>query len=162
VSHVAHIALGANLGPRRATLRWAVRALAACEGVALTAVSNWHPTDAVGGPAGAPRFLNGAARLATTRPPHDLLSILQELESRAGRHRARSHRDEPRTLDLDLLLYDDLVLCDERLVLPHPRLAERPFVLAPLCDIDPRLPIPGTGRTAREQLAHLCDTLHPA
>jgi len=159
---VAHIALGANLGPRRATLRWAVNALAACEGVALAAVSRWHATDPVGGPSGAPRFLNGAARLATTRPPHELLSILQELEARAGRRRERTRRDDPRTLDLDLLLYDDLVLCDERLVLPHPRLAERAFVLAPLCDIDPQLPIPGTGRTAREQLAHLCGAVHHA
>jgi 2-amino-4-hydroxy-6-hydroxymethyldihydropteridine diphosphokinase len=152
---VAFVALGANLGPRRATLRWAVHALATSEGVWVTGLSRWHTTEPVGGPPGQSRYVNGVARLETTRTPHELLSILQELEARSGRARARTARDLPRTLDLDLLAYDDVVIADARLELPHPRLAERTFVLAPLCDVAPDFLLHGSGRTAREQLARL-------
>jgi len=152
---VAYVALGANLGPRRATLRWAVNALAASEGVWVSALSRWHTTEPVGGPPGQSRYVNGVVCLATTRTPHELLSILQELEARSGRRRARDGRDSPRTLDLDLLAYDDVAIDDTRLVLPHPRLAQRTFVLAPLCDIAPDFVVGASGRSAREQLAHL-------
>ncbi|MEZ5979951.1 MAG: 2-amino-4-hydroxy-6-hydroxymethyldihydropteridine diphosphokinase, partial [Planctomycetota bacterium] len=117
----AYVALGANLGPRRATLRWAVRALDACEGVRVLRASRLMETEAVGGPAGQPDYLNGAVELETTLAPHALLSVLLELESRAGRHRERTEKDAPRTLDLDLLAHGDAVVDDERLTLPHPR-----------------------------------------
>jgi 2-amino-4-hydroxy-6-hydroxymethyldihydropteridine diphosphokinase len=152
---VAFVALGANLGPRRATLRWAVQALGTTEGVWVTALSRWHTTEPVGGPPGQSRYVNGVVRLETTRTPHELLSILQELEARSGRVRERAARDLPRTLDLDLLAFDDVVIADERLVLPHPRLAERTFVLAPLCDVAPDFVLRDSGRTAQEQLALL-------
>lgn len=150
----AFVAVGANVGPRRATIEWAVRALDAAEGVRVVARSPLVATDPVGGPPGQPRFLNGAIEVATTRTPHDLLALLLELETRAGRRRARARTNGPRTLDLDLLVHGDARACDARLELPHPRMAHRAFVLAPLAHLAPDLVL-ANGRTVREQLQRL-------
>ncbi|QDU84646.1 2-amino-4-hydroxy-6-hydroxymethyldihydropteridine pyrophosphokinase [Planctomycetes bacterium Pla163] len=151
----AFVALGANVGPRRATLEWALRALDASEGVRVVARSSWHRTAPVGGPVGQPAFLNGAAELETSRTPHDLLALMLELEVRTGRLRTRATQDGPRSLDLDLLLFADHIVDDARLELPHPRLEERAFVLAPLAEIAPDLVLPRCGVRVRERLAAL-------
>ncbi len=131
----AFIAIGANLGDREATIRLALAALGDTPGVAIVRVSKLIENPSVGGPADAPSFLNGAAELATTLPPLDLLARLLEIERSLGRKRRR--RWAPRTIDLDLLLYADRVIESEELTLPHPRLHERDFVLTPLAEIAP-------------------------
>src|SRR5262245_8677284 len=123
----ALIALGSNLGDRAATLARAVELLRVAAEVRVAAVSRWHETEPVGGPAGQGPYLNGALRLETSLAPEDLLTVLQRIETELGR--TRTERWGPRTLDLDLLLYDDVTCNTPRLTLPHPRLAERRFVL---------------------------------
>jgi 2-amino-4-hydroxy-6-hydroxymethyldihydropteridine diphosphokinase len=149
----ALIGLGSNLGDRKSLLDAAVAALAATDGVQLRAVSSYHGTAPVGGPPGQGDYLNAAAAIDTTLEPLDLLHRLQEIETRAGR--VRSVRWGERTLDLDLLLFGDRVIATEELRVPHPRMALRRFVLAPLAEIAPGAVDPVTGRTIRELLADL-------
>src|SRR5262245_22361860 len=103
----ALIALGSNLGDRRAALDGAVSALRAAPGVAVGGVSEYFETDPVGGPPGQSPYLNAAAELRTDLPPEDLLALLLDIERRFGRE--RREKDGPRTLDLDLLLYGDVI-----------------------------------------------------
>lgn len=149
--HRAWIALGANLGDIRSNLRAALAALAALPGSRLVAVSPWYRSRAVG-PGDQPSYINGVVELHTALAPHSLLAELQRVERAAGR--VRDQRWGPRTLDLDLLLFDSLVLADSELVLPHSRLSERNFVVFPLFDIAPGLRLPdGTAvATLRERL----------
>lgn len=149
--HRAWIALGANLGDIRSNLRAALAALAALPGSRLVAVSPWYRSRAVG-PGDQPSYINGVVELHTALAPHPLLAELQRVERAAGR--VRDQRWGPRTLDLDLLLFDSLVLADSELVLPHARLTERNFVVFPLFDIAPGLRLPGgtTIATLRERL----------
>ncbi|ARP84393.1 2-amino-4-hydroxy-6-hydroxymethyldihydropteridine diphosphokinase [Bordetella genomosp. 8] len=130
---IAYIGLGANLGDSAATLRAALRELAALPDTRECVASPFYrsaPVDATG-----PDFVNAVARLRTALAPLDLLDALQAIELEHGR--ARPYRNAPRTLDLDLLLYDDLRLDTPRLTLPHPRMHERAFVLLPLRDLAP-------------------------
>ena len=136
----AHIGLGSNLGDRDAALRGALELL----GTEVVAVSSFRETDPVGY-LDQPRFLNAAAALDTELPPRELLARLLEVERELGRTRD-GPRYGPRTIDLDLLLYGDLVIDEPGLVVPHPRLAERRFVLEPLAELDPDLVVPGLGR----------------
>ncbi|HEY1375599.1 MAG TPA: 2-amino-4-hydroxy-6-hydroxymethyldihydropteridine diphosphokinase, partial [Gemmataceae bacterium] len=129
----AYIALGSNLGDRAGTLLAAVRELNATPGVRVTRLSTFHDTAPVGGPPDQPRFLNAAAELATTLPPDGLLAALLAVEQKFGRE--RREKDGPRTLDLDLLLYDDLVRAGPDPIVPHPRMHARRFVLAPLAEV---------------------------
>ncbi len=145
----AVIALGSNLGDREATIRAAVDAIAALDGVRLTGVSSLRETVAVrphGLDESAPRYLNGVVTVATTLEPEQLLAALHGVEARFGRVRAERWGD--RTLDLDLVALGDERRDDERIVLPHPRAAEREFVLAPWLEIDPRAVLPGAGPVA--------------
>ena len=128
----AFLGLGANLGDRWATLRAAVAALSD-----VVAVSPVYETDPIGGPPGQPPYLNLVVELDTDRSPHDLLEEARRLEAAAGR--VRQERWGPRTLDVDVLLVGDLVVDEPNLVVPHPRMAERAFVLAPLADLAPDL-----------------------
>jgi 2-amino-4-hydroxy-6-hydroxymethyldihydropteridine diphosphokinase len=145
VTH-AYIALGSNLGDPRQHLLDAIAALARLPGSRLLAQSHFYRTPPWG-VREQPPFINAAALLQTTLAPHQLLDALLSIERAAGRVRA-GERWGPRTLDLDLLHMDDVTLHDERLTLPHPRIAERAFVLLPLNDLAPGLLLPGQGRVA--------------
>jgi 2-amino-4-hydroxy-6-hydroxymethyldihydropteridine diphosphokinase len=134
----AFIGLGSNLGDRLAALRQAVAQLK--EGGDVTAVSPLYETEPVGGPEDQGAFLNIVVELATSDSPRQLLARCQALEEAA--HRVRTVRFGPRTLDADVLLVGDLVVDDPDLVVPHPRMWERRFVLAPLADLAPHL-VPG-------------------
>jgi 2-amino-4-hydroxy-6-hydroxymethyldihydropteridine diphosphokinase len=149
----AYVALGSNLGDRRATLLAAVDALAEHPDVDVVATSSLVETDPVGY-LDQPRFLNGAVALETELGPRDLLALLLEVERRFGRDRDGVPAQGPRTLDLDLLLYGDVVLEEPGLTLPHPRLHERAFVLEPLAELAPGLDVPGKG-TIQGLLARL-------
>lgn len=158
---IAHIALGSNLGDRAATLTDALARLCETPGVVVEAVSAFREYPSVGGPFDAPPYLNAAARLSVDHSPPSLLNILQEIERRAGRKRSADDRNAPRTLDLDLLLYGDLVSADPALTLPHPRMADRRFVLEPLSEISPHAVHATTGLTIAALLRGLpsCDAM---
>jgi 2-amino-4-hydroxy-6-hydroxymethyldihydropteridine diphosphokinase len=149
----AYVALGSNLGDRRDTLERALQALREQPGVVLGGVSSFRETEPVGGPPGQPPYLNAVAEVQTALPPLDLLHRLLEIEQRLGR--VRAERWGPRTIDLDLLLYADVVCATPELTLPHPRLHERRFVLEPLAEVAPLLVHPLLGRTARQLLEQL-------
>jgi len=145
----AIVAFGANLGDREATIAEAVRALADTEGVALVAVSPVYETAAIteaGVDRDAPGYLNGVVALETELDPHDLLNRLHEIEAAHGR--VREVRWGARTIDLDLIDVDGLVVSDERLTLPHPRAWERAFVLQPWLDLEPDATLAGHGPIA--------------
>ena len=146
----AYIGLGSNLGDREATLREALRRLGAVDGIAVVAVSSFRETDPVG-KVDQPRFVNAAAELETSLRPHDLLDRLLEVERALGRDRDRAQEERwgPRTVDLDLLLYGDETVEEPGLEVPHPRLAERVFVLEPLLELEPELRFPD-GRPLRD------------
>jgi 2-amino-4-hydroxy-6-hydroxymethyldihydropteridine diphosphokinase len=150
------IALGANLpspaGPPDATLAAAVERLASLG--RITARSSLYSTAPVGF-ADQPRFLNAVVALETSLAPHKLLDALLNIEHEFGRDRTASIPNGPRTLDLDLLLYDDLVLSEIGLEIPHPRLAERAFVLVPLHEIAPHARDPRSGLTISQLLVQL-------
>ncbi len=153
MASLAHIGLGSNLGDRRATLEGAIAALDATPGIRVLRVSSFFETEPVGGPPGQGPYLNAAASLGTTLEPSELLLALRAIEARFGR--VRTVRWGERTLDLDLLLFDDRLIQGPGLMVPHPRLAERRFVLAPLAEIAPRAVEPRSGRTVSELLAAL-------
>lgn len=156
MTHRAYIGLGANLpspaGSPQETLRQAIQELAAAGQV--TAYSRLYRTEPVG-LASQPAFINAVAQLETALEPEPLLDFLLALERRYGRDRTLDPPKGPRTLDLDLLLFDDRTLHTNKLTLPHPALSERRFVLAPLAEIAPELPIPGLAATVADRLASL-------
>ena len=137
---LAYVGLGSNLGDREAAL-WGALVLL---GEDVVAVSSFRETDPVGY-LDQPPFLNAAAALETEFEPRALLERLLAVERELGRTRD-GPRFGPRTIDLDLLLYEDRVIDEPGLVVPHPRLAERRFVLEPLAELDPDLVVPGRGR----------------
>jgi 2-amino-4-hydroxy-6-hydroxymethyldihydropteridine diphosphokinase len=141
----AFIGLGSNLGDREAWLRRAVAAVGALPKTEVRGVSRLRDTEPVGN-TDQPRFLNGALDVETGLGPHELLGALLEIERRLGRDRSRIPPGGPRTVDLDLLLYGQALIAEPGLEVPHPRLAERRFVLEPLADLDPELEVPAKGR----------------
>ncbi len=150
---IALVALGSNLGERADQLNRAVENLRSQFPIRVLQRSGWIETDPVGGPPGQPPFLNGVVELETELKPHDLLQALLTVETAMGR--VRTVANAPRTVDLDLLIYDDLILDEPGLCLPHRRLTERFFVLIPLEQIASGVMVPGTGLTIAEHLAKL-------
>ena len=138
----AYVGIGSNLGERLVTIRHALALLAADPELEVEAVSTIRETDPVG-VVDQPLFLNAAVRLTTGLAPRLLLERLLAVEQQLGR--VRTERYGPRTIDLDLLLYGDEIVDEPGLRVPHPRLAERRFVLEPLAELDPGLVVPGLG-----------------
>lgn len=147
----AFLGLGSNQGDRLALLQTAVDGLHADGRTRVDGVSSVYETDPVGGPEqGA--FLNLAVRVATTRSPRGLLKVCKRVEAAGGR--VRAERWGPRTIDVDVLLYGDAVVARRDLVVPHPRLIERPFALIPLIEVAPGQTLPD-GRRLTSVLAGL-------
>lgn len=153
---LAYIALGANLpshaGPPEATLAAAAGRLASLG--RITARSSLYSTAPVG-ITDQPRFLNAVLALETTLAPRDLLNSLLSIERDFGRDRSASVPNGPRTIDLDILFYGGLILSELALEIPHPRLAQRAFVLVPLAEIAPDLRDPRSSRAISQLLAGL-------
>jgi len=139
----AYVGLGSNLGDRSATLMHALELLGERPGIDVVAVSSFRETDPVGY-LDQPRFLNAAAALETSLPSEALLVVLLDVERELGRTR-EGPRYGPRTVDLDLLLVEGVTVDEPGLTVPHPRLHERVFALAPLAELDPSLVVPGHG-----------------
>jgi 2-amino-4-hydroxy-6-hydroxymethyldihydropteridine diphosphokinase len=149
----AVIGLGANLGDPVAQLRAAIAAIGRLADTRVTAVSSFYRTAPVGY-AAQPDFVNAAVSIDTALEPRALLDHLRSIETTAGRE--RSFKNAPRTLDLDVLLYADRTIDEPGLAIPHPRLHERAFALAPLVEIEPEAIVPGRGRAA-DLLARCAD-----
>lgn len=143
----AYIGLGSNIGDREATLNRAVELLGKIEGIEVTAVSSFYNT-APFGYVEQPDFLNAAAEIKTALSPDGLLQVCMMIEKELKRERII--RWGPRTIDLDILLYDDSIINEEHLTVPHPRMHERDFVLKPLNEIAPCALHPVYRQTVRE------------
>ncbi|CAN6132789.1 FolK 7,8-dihydro-6-hydroxymethylpterin-pyrophosphokinase [Methylophilaceae bacterium] len=146
----AYIALGSNLeGPAQQVqaAALAIAALPECQFIKLSSLYETAPVDCPEHEATpVPNFINAVLMVTTTLSPHALLTALHTIENEAGRQ--RPYINAPRVLDCDLLLYDDLIINDSTLTLPHPRMHQRGFVLLPLFEIDPHLSIPNHGKIA--------------
>ncbi|RCJ37375.1 2-amino-4-hydroxy-6-hydroxymethyldihydropteridine diphosphokinase [Nostoc minutum NIES-26] len=151
------VALGSNIGDSHAILEAAIERLAHAPSIVLQAKSRWYTTKAVGPP--QPNYLNGCAILQVELSPQLLLDTLLAIEQEFGR--VRQQRWGPRSLDLDLLLYDDLRLDTPTLQIPHPRMRERAFVLVPLVEIAPNWVEPVSGRVIKELVKEVdCSDVH--
>lgn len=143
------IAIGSNLDNPRRQVADAVAALSSLQGSRLVALSPWYRSAAIG-PGSQPDYLNGVARLTTRLSPRHLLAALQAIEHAQGRQ--RTEHWGPRTLDLDILLYGNEIIAEPDLIVPHPRLTQRNFVLYPLADLASDLIFPD-GTPLKEVLA---------
>jgi 2-amino-4-hydroxy-6-hydroxymethyldihydropteridine diphosphokinase len=155
VIHTVYIALGSNIGDRELNLLRAVAELGKLPGSRITALSGFYETEPVGPP--QDNFLNAALCLETSLEPTELLARLQWIESEVFA-RTREEQWGPRRMDLDILLFDDLVLDTPDLIIPHPRLHERRFALVPLKEIAPDAVHPGLGKKVGQLLRAAPDT----
>ena len=149
---LAAVGLVANLGDRAGTIRRSIELIDAEPRVVVRAISSLVETPALtlpGSPA-QPNYLNGAVVVETNLPPRELLDALLRTERALGRDRSGGERWAPRTIDLDLLLYGDLAIDEDGLVVPHPRMHEREFVLGPLAEVAPDAVHPTRNITVRE------------
>ena len=150
------LGLGSNLGDRVGQLRGARQALQRDPAVTVVASAPLYETVAVGGPEGQPPYLNTALKIETVYSPERLLELCLQVETQFDRQ--RNERWGPRTLDIDILFFDSIIRMDIALVLPHPRLHERAFVLSPLADLAPDLIHPVVFLTVNEMLLRLDST----
>ena len=150
--HLAYIALGSNMGDREGHLRFAVGELENASGCRVVKVSGFANTQPYGN-TDQDEFLNGCLELETLLSPHELLDLLHEIENQAGR--VRNEHWGPRTLDLDIVYYDDLIMSDDSLRIPHAETHKRDFVLQPLIEIAPSKLHPILSKTASEMLSDL-------
>jgi 2-amino-4-hydroxy-6-hydroxymethyldihydropteridine diphosphokinase len=151
VMNSAYLGLGSNLGNRLAFLRGAREALVNHPEIELIQASAVYETEAVGGPPDNPLFLNTVLQVQTSLTPQQLLATCLAIETEFGR--SRPVRWAPRTIDIDILFYADQIISEEDLTIPHPRLQERAFVLAPLIEIAPDLKHPLLERSITELAA---------
>lgn len=149
--NTAYLGLGSNLGNRLAFLRGGRDTLINRSDITLVQASGVYETEAVGGPPDNPLFLNTVLQIETSLSPEKLLEACLAVEDEFGR--SRPVRWSPRTLDIDILFYEGQVICEEHLTIPHPRLQERSFVLAPLLEIAPDLTHPVLDKTVAEMAA---------
>jgi 2-amino-4-hydroxy-6-hydroxymethyldihydropteridine diphosphokinase len=152
-SVIAYVALGSNLGDRAGTIEAAQALMNETPGVTVTRVSKMYDNPAVGGPPGSPPFLNAVAELDTSLGSHALLQRLLEIERKLGRERRVQW--EPRPIDLDIILYGDQIISSRDLIIPHPLMHERRFVLEPLAEIAPNAVHPALQMTAKGLLDNL-------
>ena len=151
--HTAYIALGSNLGDRKANLEEAVKCVAAA-GIKVVRVSSWLETEPYG-VTDQPMFMNGVMQVETDKTPLELLRTLLSIELDMGRVRKR-HWGE-RNIDLDLLFYEDVIMTSKELNLPHPDMQNRDFVLIPLAEIAPNLMHPVLHKTIKQLLETLTE-----
>lgn len=149
MAETAYLGLGSNLGDRLENLRNAARLLASARGVTVRRSSRVYETEPVG--PRQPEFLNAVVKVRTDLDPRGLLEACRAVESELGR--VRTDRWGPRTIDVDLLSFDELTLDEPDLVLPHPRMHERGFVLVPLLELDPDPMLPGGRRLSSLRLS---------
>ncbi|MFC0296574.1 2-amino-4-hydroxy-6-hydroxymethyldihydropteridine diphosphokinase [Geobacillus jurassicus] len=154
MENIAYIALGSNLGDRVSYLRDAIRVLHHHEGISVTSSSSIYETDPVGY-VNQGKFLNMVIEVATSLSPFALLDATQQIEQRFGRK--REIRWGPRTLDLDILLYNHENIETEQLTIPHPRMAERAFVLIPLLEVNSHVAIPNLSEPLIDIIGRLPD-----
>ncbi len=149
----AYLGLGANLGECRKTIARALSLLSETAGISVLQVAGMIETDPVGGPENQPRYINTACSVETTLQAQELLSVCLQIEKALGRDRSPSAvRWGPRVIDIDLLLYDNAVLDEKNLQVPHPRMHERGFVLQPLDEIAEGVYHPVLNQTVRQLL----------
>ena len=150
--HNAYIAIGSNMGDKKAYLDFGVKSIVEIEGCRVNKVSEYIKTEPYGG-VEQDDFLNGALQVDTVLSPKELLSELQRIELEA--HRERKVHWGPRTLDLDIIMYDDCIVEEENLTIPHIEMHKRDFVLAPLAQIAPHLRHPALNKTVMQLLEEL-------
>lgn len=154
MSTAAYLALGANLGDRLATMQRAVDALQATAGIRVLRSARVYETEPVGGPEGQPAFLDTVLAVETDLSPSELLASCLSIEDRLGR--VRAERWGPRSIDIDVLTFGDRTVDEPDLQIPHPRMHERMFVLAPLLELDADPMLPG-GRKAQTMRLSVLD-----
>jgi 2-amino-4-hydroxy-6-hydroxymethyldihydropteridine diphosphokinase len=154
--HTAFVALGSNIEPRIAYVESALNEVSAHPGIHIIKISSIYETQPVGGPEGQGPYLNAVMELAVHLSPHELLTALLAIETQLGRKRDIPWG--PRTIDLDILLYDRLIIADEDLVIPHPLMHERRFVMQGLAEIAPEVVHPMIGMSAQTILENLGDS----
>jgi 2-amino-4-hydroxy-6-hydroxymethyldihydropteridine diphosphokinase len=151
-NNIAYISIGSNLGDKLDNCRNGFAALGETDGIIVEDLSKYYQTEPMGY-TDQPWFVNAAARILTSLAPLDLLKALKSLESEFGR--INNVRFGPRTLDFDIIFYNDMVIEIPDLIIPHPRMYEREFVLRPICDLAPDLIHPVLKKSSRQLLADL-------